>query len=115
MVALAQLLNMPAILWAKNGNGANGQPTFATPVQVMCYWQDGHEETVNSQGDTVQSIATAFIDRDVAELDRILLGTLTGGTSANPFTAGAKEVVRFTKRVPALLNVDPVRKIWIGG
>ncbi len=58
-------LPQKCVYWAPIGADSFGRPTFASPVQKICRWEDKIAETIDADGNEVLSNATVYLSDDV--------------------------------------------------
>ena len=113
MTVLAQVLDQPAILWARSGTGADGQPAYAAPSAIVSHWDEGTEEVLTPGGERRRSVATALVSADAAPGSMVVRGTLGGGTSADPRDEAALEVL-VAERWTVPLTGEVMRRLKLG-
>lgn len=65
-----------AVLWARSGTDAYGQPKVSAAVEVMVRWNDKQRLVLDAQGNTVAMDATALILQDIDIGSILRLGAL---------------------------------------
>lgn len=99
MSLITRMRKQTAVWFKCKGLDGYGKPTYEAPVEIACRWEDMTKEFITPTGDTKQSQAIVYPDRDVAPKDVLMLGALVDVTdSGNPKeNKGAFEVLRFDK------------------
>lgn len=100
--------------WPKVGNDSFGQPTFGTPVQLKCRWEDCVKQIMTHDGRTVSSQARIYLESDVSP-GGVLLQVLLENVAdlSVPFNnEGAWEIMRFDK-LPTLRYSQFLRTAWV--
>ena len=69
-------LNKPAVYWAPAGMDAYGVPTFESPLQILCRWEDRVERYIRPDGTEHSSQCMVDPDRDLLIGGMLKLGTL---------------------------------------
>jgi hypothetical protein len=81
-----KILKQTAIYWALASDESGGidfddegQPSFASPVEINCRWEERTEEIVLNDGTVYQSQAKVFVDRDLDVSGFLKFGELVSG------------------------------------
>lgn len=99
-------LPQKCVYWAPIAADAEGRPTLAAPVELACRWEDGVDETIDTNGDVKLSEAKVFLDTPALATGILMLGNLATVT-ASGFPAsvraapGTHEILRTTS-IPSL-------------
>ncbi len=111
MSLLTRNLRQTATLWVFNGVDNFGDPSFATPTQVVVRWEDRTVEFIDSRGEKTVSKSVVYLSQDVTSGDFMVLGS--NATSDPTGVVGAFEVRDFRK-TPAMNGVDMERRALLG-
>lgn len=115
MSLVTEFLLQTAVYWAPGKRDAHGQPTFATPVEIACRWEDEMEQIVKADGSLTVSASKVFVDADLKVGGMMLLASLA--SLADPSDPNAFEdattIMNFGK-TPAFEADDFVRIAWLG-
>lgn len=103
-------LTQTCTVWAKTGVNGYNEPTFATPIQRACRWEERTTKIQNTLGEEVLSRARVFLDEDLNVGDYVAFGTVAGADPRN--VAGAYEVIDFRK-IPSLDGTFFERKCYL--
>ena len=111
--AAIRAMNQKAIWWASDDHDEFGKPSYATPVEIDCRWEDEREEFINANGDQIISNSKLIVDRDMNEKDRLKLGELDSTVDNDPYVeTGTWEVLRFAAH-PDTKGVKYTREVWL--
>lgn len=99
MPLLTRILKQTAVYWAPSGFGPDGQPTYDTPIEIKCRWEDTHEVFVDSQGNDVVSNSMVYVGQDLKVQGQLWLGDMDHLTSQTDPTEneGAYAIRKFEK------------------
>lgn len=88
-----------AVYWAPLEPDQFGSPTWDTPVEVACRWEDIQEEFITPTGDREMSFAELMVDRDMEIKGVMLQGELDSTVDQdNPKdNVGAFEIRQWSK------------------
>jgi hypothetical protein len=102
------------ILWATTGRDEYNRPTWTTPVEISCRWEDKIVEFLAPDGSRQLSNAIVYVDRDI-ELGSVLkLGALTSGiVEATPFDNDDVFEVRSFDKLPNLKATEFLRTVLL--
>jgi hypothetical protein len=94
----------------------NQNPTYAAPVEILCFWMEKVEEYLSGKGEQRVSRSVVLVNRDVQELGLLYhapLNRLTQQQKENPrqFLPKIELIQRFDK-TPNLKQDDYVRKAY---
>lgn len=76
MSLLQRMLIHDALYWAPNGSDVYGARQYADAVEIKCRWEHGTRETITSTNTEITAEDKVYVDRDVVEGGRLMLGTL---------------------------------------
>lgn len=76
MSIIEKMRKQKAVWWKKTGADKFGKNTYDAAIEVKCRWENGEGETINSQGITVPSSCTVYVDRTMTPGDVLMLITL---------------------------------------
>lgn len=107
MSVISSMLRQTAVYWAPVRVGAEGQPSWADPVELRCRWEQGASESHTADEETVAPDSTVYVSAldggvgvdggDVKVKGMLLLGPLTSSMTSDARTFGGQEIVHFTK------------------
>jgi len=105
-------MRQTAVYWAPTGShDANGQPTYETPEEISCRWDDVAEEFITATGSRELSRAQLIVDRDLEVTGMILLGTLGSSIDqADPHANVGAWEIRQTAKTPSLRGTKYLRE-----
>jgi len=110
MRILTTMRKQTAVYWppgSEASGGADfddyGQPLYATPVELLCRWEDKSEEFINANGTRELSHSLVYVGQDVRPGGALLLSALVDVSDLviPKNNAGAWEIKRFDK-IPTL-------------
>lgn len=88
-------LSQKCTVWVLTGVDGYNQPTFATPVERACRWEERTTRLQNLEGQEVLARNRIFLAEDVKMGDYIIFGI---ETSSDPRgTPGARAVIEYRK------------------
>ena len=114
MSIITKMRKQTCVWWSSTGVDAYGRPTWTTPVEIDCRWEDVIQEFVNDDGEERFSRSIVYVDRDMKVGDVLKLGSLDSGIDEdNPKeNDDAWEVSRFSK-LPNLKNTEVLRTVFL--
>ena len=65
MSIITKMRKQTAVYWALSSYDEYGQPTWDSPVEIECRWEDKSEEFIVSDGTRQVSNAIVYVDRDM--------------------------------------------------
>ena len=80
--------------WSRSGVDAAGDASFSAPTTMLGHWTERADRFIAPGGEEKYSSAVAHVALDVAIGDYLAEGT---DTTADPITAGAREIGGFRK------------------
>lgn len=97
------------VYWEKIGVDQYGMPTFNSPVEVLCRWEDGVAEVTDAQKQVVVATSTVYVLQEM-EVGSLLwkggLDELTSDQQANP---------RTIEEVAEIINKTSTRSLYVDG
>ena len=93
-------LHQKAILWTANGYDDDGEHKVSAAVEVDVRWEEGRQETIDPQGNTIAIDAIVYINQEVAIGGVMWLGELADVPDT---PTNLKEVVSYTQ-IPDIKN-----------
>lgn len=114
MGIIATMLRQTAVYWAPDLPTEFGDPTYGTPCEISCRWEDRCEEFRDTEREIRMSNAVVYVGQDVEEGGMLLLGTLSMDVDQSDpkNNEGAFEVQRFD-RLPNLKNTETLRTAYL--
>ena len=114
MGIITKMLKQTAVYWAPSGADEYGIPTWATPVEISCRWEDSTAEFTDADGERKMSKAIVYVSQDVEERGVLLLSDLNSGIDQDNPKAndGAWEIRRFDK-LPNLKVSEYLRTAYL--
>lgn len=91
--------NMNAIWWPRGVDTDTGLPTYLSPIQIKCRWDDMQEKFLDLNGNDTVSNSIVYPDRETPLGGVLWLGTMGELTSQTlPFdNPGAMEIRKFNR------------------
>jgi len=90
-----------AVYWAPLAPDGFGKPTYASPVEISCRWDDVQEEFIAPSGDREMSRAKVIVDRDLKLKGMLFEGELADlSDSDTPRNNEGAWEIRLTKKNP---------------
>lgn len=114
-IFIPRILQSTAVYWAPSATLDDfGQPSWEEPIEIMVRWDESIKDMTDAEGETFQSRAQVFTDRDVKVKGVLYLGDLTTGMDhENPKNNdGAWEIRRF-ERTPNFKSTKFVRVAFL--
>lgn len=108
MSFITRNLIQDATKWTAGTKDLYGNPSWSSPIDVKCRWEDKQTKAVDFQGNEIISNAIVYVDTDFAMGDYIYLGI----SSATTPPALAKEVRNF-QTSPRIRGGDSQRKVTL--
>jgi hypothetical protein len=106
----ARNMKQTATYWARTGQNAAAEPTFAAPVAVQCRWEDKAVLFKDAEGRERMSRAIVYPATPLQLQGWLFLGT---SATANPRTVvGAFEILQ-TGASPNLGNTLTLNKVFL--
>jgi hypothetical protein len=113
MSLLTKILKMKAVYWEKDSIDNYGQPTYKTPVEIGCRWEEIMEEFVTAEGTREVSKAKIYVGDDMKTGGLLLLGELASGmTETNAKDYDVFEIRAFYK-IPDIRCKKYVRFVYL--
>lgn len=99
MSIISRVLKQRAVYWAPDGFTENGQPAFASPVELNARWSGSIELNIAGTEDTSVEKSEVMVSVDLVPGGVLMLGTLADVVDElNPLNnPNAYEISRFTK------------------
>ncbi|MHA1344984.1 MAG: hypothetical protein ACTSO3_01155 [Candidatus Heimdallarchaeaceae archaeon] len=108
-----RVMKQKAVWWESTSLGEFGKPSYTTPVEIDCRWEDVAEEFINPSGDQEISRAKLIVDRDVKVKDKLKLGELDSNIEDNPNdNEDVWEILQFGK-VPYIKGNKYTREVYL--
>ncbi len=105
-----------AVYWSTPSSDGMGGYTFATPVEILCRWEDIQKMFIDADGNEVRSTSVVYLGQDVDIGGWLYLGDLDDISSADEDSpgsvSGAKEIRSFSK-IPNFNASDFQRKVML--
>lgn len=114
MSVITRMRKQSAVYWPLDALDAFGQPTWGTPVEIECRWEDSNEQIMLPNGETIMSRATVYVDRDTPEGGLLMLGELSSSVDEDDpkKNAGVWEIRKFDK-LPNFRNTEFLRTVYL--
>ena len=106
MGIITKMRKQIAVFWEKTGTDNYGRPTFTTPIQIDCRWEDIAEEFINYRGTREISRSTVYVDRVMVVGGYLKLGALSSATLADPTEEDDAWEIKSFRQVPNLKNTE---------
>lgn len=113
---LTDALNEKAVWWRNVVPGGAGQRSFDDPIEINVRWEQRSVLFTNAAGEELQSEHVVYPDRDVAEGDMLMRGTLDdidSGEEADPLTVDGAHTVRGFESIREIEGDLVVRKAML--
>ena len=103
------------VWWPLDSFDDNGQPTYETPVEIDCRWEDVVQEFVDNKGNRNVSKSVVYVDRDMKVGGVLLLGELDSGSidEENPLQNEGAFEIRQVSKIPNLKNTEYLRVVYL--
>lgn len=110
MSIITKMRKQSCVYWALTGFDNYGQPTWDSPVEIDCRWEDVHEEFIDANEQRQISKAIIYVDRDICVGSILMLGALDSGVDeiSPKQNDNAYEIQRFEK-LPTLKATEFLR------
>jgi len=102
MSIISKMRKQSAIFWSRSGTDGYGRPTWNSPVQIECRWEDLAEEYINYRGTREVSKSTVYVDRVMDPGGYLKLGSLDSGISNDPTEEDDAWEIKSFRQVPNL-------------
>ncbi len=102
-------LTQTMTLWVKTGVNGYNKPTFASPVQRDCRWEERTTKIQVAEGQEILARSRIFLAEDVAIGDFIAFGIVA---DSNPLEVPAARAVLDYRKTPSLDGSDFERKAY---
>lgn len=119
---IRKFLKQKLVYWRRTGTNTSGQPTYATPVEMICRWEDAQAEIITPSaplpGRTVIANSHIYTETDMVVGSWVFLGTLAdwralpGYPRLPDFNQGGREVTR-AMRTPDLRARKTIYEWWL--
>ena len=118
---IGKMCKQIAVYWGSPVNDGYGGKTFASPVEILCRWEDKNETFIAPNGDQSVSKSVVYVLQDVDQEGYLFLGTLdslydaaeSSATVIDPKDVAAYLIRRFDK-LPALgSTTEFLRKAYL--
>ncbi len=116
MGIITTMRRQKAVRWPLTGVGGSGQPTFGSPEEFDCRWEDSNELFLTATGDQQVAKAKAFVDQVMEVGDLLRKGefsTLENPTSADPFDNSRVYRIEKFDELPNLRVRETLRTAWM--
>ena len=114
MGILSKMLRQKAVYWAPLGAGANGQATFAAPVELRVRWEDSKKLVKDPTGEEFTSDALVYVSEDVKAKGMLWLGALDSSTPDDPNELDDAVSIRQFEKLPDIKCKKFLRTAYIG-
>lgn len=107
-----------AAWWSRTNTNGKGQPTYTTPVEIPCRWDQGYTGPRTDSTEMINVDHTVYVDRDMKIGDLLLLLVTEGqvassGFSADPKAHPTRGEVRYWTKSPNYKNTDALRTAFL--
>lgn len=107
-------MKQTAVYWPQLSIDRFGKPTWDSPCEILCRWEDEKEEFIDANGERQISNSKLIVDRDLVVKGKLFLGTLSDLTYAtdpdrNP---NVWEILLFRK-TPDFRGKKYLREVWL--
>lgn len=114
MSIITKMLKQEAIYWPPVSADNYGQPTFGSPVEIACRWEDVQKEILTPEGEEIISSTTVYVDRDVEIGGALLLGTLSSSVNEGaPLENEGSRVIRQFDKLPTFKATEFLRTVYL--
>ena len=98
--------------WAPGTLNLYGKPTWSSPVQFKCRWEDKTQQLVNKHGEEFVSMTRAFVIETVDMDGYVFLGT---SSAADPTVLAGAQEIQAVARQPDLRGLNQLTVIYLHG
>jgi hypothetical protein len=110
---ITKVLKQTAVYWPQSSFDEYGDPSFETPSEISCRWEDKMEEVVSPDGDMIASRAQVMVSSDVETGGFLLLASLEDiDEELSPKENDAFEIRSFSK-LPNLRATEFLRIAYL--
>lgn len=105
-----------AVYWRPTGSDRSGQPTYASPIEIPCRWEDVSEQFMTAQQETSLSNAKVYPDRELALTGLLRKGALAStptATRSAPLNKPGVYEIRKIGGLPNLRNTETLYEVWL--
>lgn len=103
-----------AAYWALTGIDREGQPTYASPIDISVRWEEVRMEFISADRERLVSRARVYVDQDVTLKGVLLLGGILTGTDLDdPKNNDRAWEIRHFERLPNLCQDEFLRTVFL--
>lgn len=110
MSIIKKVRKQDAVYWPPLGVDRNGKPTYGTPIQIKCRWDDRNELMTGPDGEQFVTKSQVMVDRVLKIKGRLMLGELPDPVPVdyNPLQDGSGEI-RILQNIPNMRATEHLR------
>lgn len=97
--------------WPPAGSNQHGVYTYGTPIVIKGRWEERTEEVQTIGGETINSAAVIFVDRDLAVNGYIAEGSYVDAGDPTMFPGAAE--IRDFRQIPDLRGASKMRRATV--
>jgi len=108
-----RFMKQKAVWWSHNAIDEFGHPSYTTPEEVDCRWDDMAEQFINANGDQETSRSILIVDRDMKLKDKLKLGEYDSTIYVDPDdNEDVWEILQFNK-IPDVKGTKFLREVYL--
>lgn len=112
-------LNQTLVYWQKTSDDQYGMPTYLSPVELPCRWEDKEGETVDARGRLIHYKAFIMMVVGLTPGSLVFLGTIAQwqaiaqpGQTSPTINQGGREVLK-SNADPELSNLSTIYSVYL--
>lgn len=110
-MAIARALNQTLTYWEPTGiTDLYGKPTWKSPVQLPCRWEDKQQEVMSKTGEEIVSKSRVFLLSTININGYLLLGSVS---TADPTQVEGAWEVQQVGTTPDLRNLKSLTTVYL--
>lgn len=111
MGIVSSSLGQTLTYWAPGAKDLYGKPSFSTPVQLPCRWEDKNESVINKTGEQIVSKSRVFLLNQDLDIDGyVLLGV---SAAADPSILDDAREIQQIGKTPDLRNLKSLNTLYL--
>lgn len=113
MSLIQKMMKQTAVYWPFESYDSDGTPLYGSPTEIICRWEETHQEYIAPNGDKKVSKSIVYVPMDTPVKGMLCLGTIEELGSSEPFSNPETWEIKQFVKLPNLRNTEVLRIAYL--